>query len=212
MGQNDLSQSDRRIFKSTIFPEQTNEIAWVFDWVWPIYSWESKIDCTWRINVWNKLIFTCQWKLRKVKSYFNDFWVGLAENRHDQLLHETLKSAQWVYKFSLYLHADSNAITFGYTNIILKNVKELWLLNVKKSLFVRPLAVAGRDLWIRVWPYFPPNICVGVFSWNWIIRFLWIMACARDPYEVVHDSPIFLGKLFLPKKIGKCTKNRVFLI
>ena len=27
------------------------------------------------------------------------------------------------------------------------------------------------------------------------------MAYARDPFEVVHDSPIFLRKLFLPQNL-----------
>ena len=48
-----------------------------------------------------------------VKNYFNDFWVGVDKNRRDQLLHETLKSAQWVYELSFYLHADSDAMSFG---------------------------------------------------------------------------------------------------
>ena len=66
IGQNALSQSDSRIFKSNIFPEQIDETASCFcmfiqihnnsklikiflvghgqKWVWPIWSLDSKID------------------------------------------------------------------------------------------------------------------------------------------------------------------------
>ena len=75
--QNGLSQSDFRIFKSTISPKQINEKAWFFacwyklqklkvnrnfygwEWskiVWPICSLDSKIDS--RMNRWNLLIFS----------------------------------------------------------------------------------------------------------------------------------------------------------
>ena len=40
-------------------------------------------------------------KLRKAKSYFIDFWVGMVRNERGRLLHETLKSAvskEWVYE------------------------------------------------------------------------------------------------------------------
>ena len=38
--------------------------------------------------------FTCWWKFRKAKNYFNDFWVCLVKNRRGHLVHETLKSAE----------------------------------------------------------------------------------------------------------------------
>ena len=34
-------------------------------------------------------------------------------------VHETLKSAEWVYELSFFLHADYDAITFGKSNILL---------------------------------------------------------------------------------------------
>ena len=33
-------------------------------------------------------------KLRKAKSYFNDFWVGMVKNGRGHLVHEILKSAE----------------------------------------------------------------------------------------------------------------------
>ena len=35
-----------------------------------------------------------QRKFRKAKSFFNDFWVGLAKNERGHLVYETLKSAE----------------------------------------------------------------------------------------------------------------------
>ena len=44
-------------------------------WVWPVWSWDSKIDCISRMNKWNELIFACWCKFSKAKSYFNDLWL-----------------------------------------------------------------------------------------------------------------------------------------
>ena len=61
-------------------------------------GWASLvIDCISRLNGWNELIFyffARWWKFRKAKSYFNDFWAGVIENRHAHVVHETLKSAE----------------------------------------------------------------------------------------------------------------------
>ena len=71
MGQNVLSQSDCRIFLSTMFPEEINETSWFFacwckftflgghgqKWVWPVWSRDPKIDYIPRMNRWDELIF-----------------------------------------------------------------------------------------------------------------------------------------------------------
>ena len=46
----------------------------------------------------------CWWKFKEVKSYSNDFWVGLVKNGHGHLVHETLKSAEWVYELSWFFY------------------------------------------------------------------------------------------------------------
>ena len=38
---------------------------------------------------------------------------------HGHLVHETLKSSEWVYELSLFLPADCDAIIFGKANIVL---------------------------------------------------------------------------------------------
>ena len=39
-------------------------------------------------------------KFRKAKSYFNTFSVGMVKNGHVRVIHETLRSAEWVYELS----------------------------------------------------------------------------------------------------------------
>ena len=76
--------------------------------------------------------FACWYKFRKAKSYFN-YWMGLVKNRQDVFGQKTLKSSvpwEWFDEFSWliewYLHVDCDAISFGWTAIILY----LWLSNV----------------------------------------------------------------------------------
>ena len=64
--------------------------------------------------------FFASWcKFRKAKSNFNDFWVDMVKIGHGHLVHETLKSSEWVYELSLFLPADCDAIIFGKANIVL---------------------------------------------------------------------------------------------
>ena len=55
----------------------------------------------------------------KTKSNFNDFWVDVVKIGCGHLVHETLKSAEWVYEWADFLHSDCDAISFGETNIVL---------------------------------------------------------------------------------------------
>ena len=59
----------------------------------------------------------------------------------------------------------------------------------------------------RVCPSFPP---VWVFSWNLIIRFLWILPWWQKPLLSCAWQPNFLEKLFLLQKLGKWAKIRFF--
>ena len=59
-----------------------------------------KIDCILRLSWWDELIFACWCIFRKAKSNFNDFWVGMIKIGRGHLVHETLKSAEWVYELS----------------------------------------------------------------------------------------------------------------
>ena len=76
-------------------------------------------------------------------------------------------------------------------------------------LLLRPLVVAGRILWYRFCPSFPPDICLGVsldldhqisLSWHY----------TRNSYEVVHNNLILWKNCFCPK--NKMSKARVFWI
>ena len=45
--------------------------------------------------------FACWYKLRKVKSWFNDFWVGLFKDGRGLLVHEKCAvSYKWIYELS----------------------------------------------------------------------------------------------------------------
>ena len=63
--------------------------------------------------------FACWWKFRKAKSNFSDFGVAFVKIWLVHLVHETLKSAEWVYELTDFLHADCDAMPFGMTNIVL---------------------------------------------------------------------------------------------
>ena len=133
-------------------------------WVWSVWSWDSKIVCISRMNWWNELIFSWWCKFGKGKSYFNDFWVGLVKNGRGHLVHETLKSTQWVYWLSWFF-----VCWLWCNNFLLGRhcTFYFWLLNANLLQFyilVSPLAVAGRILFQnRVCPSFPPDICRSVF-------------------------------------------------
>ena len=75
--------------------------------VWAVWSQDSKIGCISKMNQLNELIFLhggANSGRQKVISII--FWVGVNKNRHDHLVHETLKSAEY------FLHADFDAIIF----------------------------------------------------------------------------------------------------
>ena len=72
---------------------------------------------------------------------------------------------------------------------------------------------AGRVLWNRVCLSFSPSFRLsGQFLGIVSLIFSKFWHGARIPCEVVHDSAGFLGKFFLPQKLGKWAKSRVFSI
>ena len=89
----------------------------------------------------------------------------------------------------------------------------LWLLNVSL------LQLHLIDTWwwpegsyeiVSMRPSVP--LSVPVFSWNWIIRFPRILACARNPYEIVHERTRVFGKKIFAPKIGEMGQKRCFWI
>ena len=134
--------------------------------------------------------------------------LGMITNGHGYLVREILKSAvskEWVYELSCFLHAECEAVSFGLTNIIFYIFYRLLSSSISSFkcqsaavVLVGPLAVAGRALWYRICPSF--LLCVWLFSWNWIIRFLWMLVLENVIKLCV---PYFLRKLFLPHKIGE---------
>ena len=111
MGRNVQGQSDSRLFKSTIFVEQSDEIAWFLHV--DTNPWKLKYD--WKILGWawwkngcglsghrtlklavsqegiDKLICCVLIQAQKVESYFKDYWMGVVKNRHDFFVHGSLK-------------------------------------------------------------------------------------------------------------------------
>ena len=108
--------------------------------------------------------FLVSWcKFRKAKSYFTDFRVSFLKKGHGHLLKETLESAEWAYElswfFAWWLWCNNLWLDKHYTQY-------LWLSNARllqSTVLNRPAAVAGRILWSKVCPSFPPAICLGVF-------------------------------------------------
>ena len=65
-------------------------------WVWPVWSWDSKIDCTARRNGWNELIFCMLVQIQESLKLFNSFfeWVLSKMGVATYLVCETLKSQE----------------------------------------------------------------------------------------------------------------------
>ena len=87
-----LSQSDCRIFKSTICPEQIHDTASFYAWWYrftklkddqKIFGWTVVSGLNLNIfQKWNdgrNWFFACWYELRKAKSWFNNFGVGLVK-------------------------------------------------------------------------------------------------------------------------------------
>ena len=145
--------------------------AWP-EWVWSVWSRDSKIGCISRMNWWKELIFLQGGaNSGKQKVISNDFWVGLVKNGHGHSVHETLKSAEYVYRLSWFFTC------WLWCNNFLLDQHWLFFFTFKSQstavVLVSPLTVAGRILWKKVCPAFPPDICL--LSWNLIFRFLFIL-------------------------------------
>ena len=127
MRQNALDQSNCRVFKSAISLEQYNEkpdflnvdrVIEIKNWLKNIRVCMVKNRCVHSGHRTLKLVVSqeeisrmhwfsvCWYKFRKVKSYFNNFWVVMVKNGRDLLGQETLECL---------LHADSDQIIFGLT-------------------------------------------------------------------------------------------------
>ena len=113
MGEHVLSQSGCRIFWSTVSPEQFIKIAWFFcmliqiyikvdqkiwggrgqSWVWPVWSWDSKIDCTSRINGWSDFLHAGANSINFKFISLTFEWVWSKTGVATYLVHKTLKSS-----------------------------------------------------------------------------------------------------------------------
>ena len=85
LGRNALNQSDCRIFKSIISPEQINETA---------------------------SFLACWYKFTKLKSWVKIFWFGMVKNGYDQSVLWTLKftvSQEWTEGINWFLHVGTNS-------------------------------------------------------------------------------------------------------
>ena len=72
---------------------------------------------------------------------------------------------------------------------------------------IRPPAVAGRVLWIRVSPSI--RFSVQRFSWDWLISFFWNSARCQRPMSCCawQNRISEKKKKLLPQKWGKLAKN-----
>ena len=105
--------------------------------------------------------FAC-WCKFTLKSYFNDFWMGVVRNGCGHLVHEPRNSAvtkEFMIGF-VSLYADCEAIILRST---LYSISLTFKCQSTAVVFFGPLAVARRVLWNRVCPSFHPAVCWGVF-------------------------------------------------
>ena len=123
--------------------------------------------------------FACWYKFRKAKCNFNNFWVDVVKMVCGHLVHETLESAHWVYEL-IFLHADCTVINNFWLRPTLYSIYLTFKCQFIAVLLIKSLAVAERILWNRVCPSYL-QISVLVFSWNWIISFLWIFSWCHKP-------------------------------
>ena len=68
-------------------------------WVLPVWWWDSKIDCFWRMNRWSKFIYACWYVITKIKSWLKLFWVGMVKNECCQSGHRAQKWIDWIKSF-----------------------------------------------------------------------------------------------------------------
>ena len=61
-------------------------------WMWSAWSQTQKLIVSQNFIEGMSQFFVYCCKLRKAKSYFSSFWVGMVKNGHGNLIHETLKS------------------------------------------------------------------------------------------------------------------------
>ena len=115
----------------------------------------------------------CWCKFKKAKSYFNDFWVDLVKNYFGHLVHKTLKSAEWVYGLSWFFACwvQCNKFLLDHHHFFY-----LWLLNA--SLLQLYLLAHWQYLegFYEIGCVYPSLLTsVRAFSWNLIMRLLWIL-------------------------------------
>ena len=122
IGQNTLSQSDCRIFKSSISSKQINEIVsflacWYkfkkikVDWKFFGCAWSKMVLTNLVSGLWNWLylkneqmdltdFFACWYRFTKIKSWTKIYWVNMVKNVCGQSGHWTLFRVLWINKFS----------------------------------------------------------------------------------------------------------------
>ena len=119
-------------------------------------------------------IFAC-WCKFILQSYLIEFWVSVVSNRHSHLVHETLKSAvskEQAYELRWFFTCwlQGNNFWLHWPCILY-----LWLLNASllQLYLLDPWQQLEKSYEIKS---FQTSILlyVGVFSGNWVIRFLWI--------------------------------------
>ena len=141
--------------------------------------------------------FAFLWKFRKAKNYFNDFWVSVVRNGHGHLVHQTLKSAvskEWVdelsWFFACWLWGNNSWLDQHHAWY-------LWLLN----------AVLLQLYLSDNWSHEIRSVCHSIVCWS---VFLELDYQDSLNFSMVLETHVrdFLGKIFLPPKLGKCAKNR----
>ena len=144
----------------------------------------------------------CWCKFKKTKSYFNDFWVGQVKNGHGHLVCEMLKSAEWVHglswffacwlwwnkflldqhwAFYLWLLAIAGRILWNRVCIVQRRGNKDFKKGCKLDQGVGALKKGGEgglEPPYKLWSVYPSLLTsLRVFSWNLIMRFLWMLPC-----------------------------------
>ena len=172
----------------------------VINFYWICSIMNIYICCSCTNSIFGKIfvpeIWAKMFSANQIAEYFNQTYLQHKSVICPDILHVDTNS----HKLSLSKHSWVGTIKNGCGQ---SSYGTLYIV-----LYILDLAVAERILWNRRCPSFLP-VCLSVwmFSWNWIIRFQWILAwCFKPLWSCVWQSWIFWENLFCPK-IGERSQN-----
>ena len=167
MGQNTLSQSNFKIFESTISREIIDEILG---------------------------FFTCWYKFPNNKSWLTIFCLGLIKNGYGKSGSRTLKLSlfqEWIGGINIFLHADTNSEKLEVASMrLIYPTLHLWLLNVGRP-WQLYLFSGASCTYLETFIYFHLPTFLRILLW-WEILFNRTLYATKSrgwSKEIFHNYP-----------------------